>query len=83
MWEEWKIEPRDKVDPAVRHTRMACPQSPMFPDRSGVCTYFRWLLTRQPRLLRADIRQLNSSCRAVSQIATTAGCFSLRSTEIA
>ena len=27
--------------------------------------------------------QLNSSCRAVSQIATTAGCFSFRSTEIA
>ena len=30
MWEGWKIEPRGKVDPAVRHTRMACTQSPIF-----------------------------------------------------
>jgi hypothetical protein len=34
-------------------------------------------------LLARKLDQLKSSCRAVSQIATTAGCFSFRSTEIA
>ena len=82
MWEGREIEPRGKDDTAVRH-KDGMHLISHIPDRSGVLPIVLTVPHSSTAFLRADTRQLNSSCRAVSQIATTAGCFSLRSTEIA
>ena len=81
---------RGKV--AMVHAHGSC--LPVTPHRSGPCSVTAVRFERRVFVLddeyspasafrRATLDQLNTSCRAVSQIATTAGCFSFRFTEIA